>query len=272
MNALPQRLFVMLIKPNAGQSVLILFVFICFAVALSLNVASARSQQLNPQLVAQCHKAIARASQKTGVPQEIMLAISLTETGKNIGGSVNPWPWTVNMEGAGLWFETRAEALAYVTSHFQRGARSFDVGCFQINYKWHHQHFSSIAQMFDPEINAMYAAKYLTELFQETGSWLKAAGYYHSRTPEYAGRYSERFSRHLANLTGQSAPVFEGHGSEPLTVAETSGGRPRPAPVWPLPHLGKLPSTEFLSSRPSGSLVRFDGGPTLLTRSTRPMF
>jgi len=55
-----------------------------------------------------------------------MLAISLTETGKNIGGTLSPWPWTVNMEGAGVWFETQQEALAYVNAHFARGARSFE--------------------------------------------------------------------------------------------------------------------------------------------------
>ena len=47
------------------------------------------------------------------------------------------------MEGKGKWFQTRDEALSYVFKHFKRGARSFDVGCFQINFKWHGQAFPS---------------------------------------------------------------------------------------------------------------------------------
>lgn len=233
-------------------------------------MAHARSVNLDPGVTARCYNAISRASQKMGVPQAVMLAISLTETGKKIGGKINPWPWTVNMEGAGVWFETREQALAYVNAEFQRGARSFDVGCFQINYKWHHQHFNSIEDMFDPDINATYAAKYLRDLYAETGSWAKAAGYYHSRTPEYAQRYTKRFASYLAKLGGDvNAPIFQGHGSEALTVAENTS---RPAPVWPLKHLGHRPATEFLSARPTGSLVRLDGGPGLLTTPSRPMF
>jgi len=63
--------------------------------------------------------------------------------------------------------------------------------------------------MFDPDINATYAAKYLTELYHETGSWAQAAGYYHSRTPEYAQRYAKRFAGHLHRIRGQSgSPVL----------------------------------------------------------------
>ena len=87
------------------------------------------------------------------------------------------------MKGTGLWFETEDAARAYVYEHFKRGARSFDVGCFQINYKWHHEAFASIEQMFDPMANALYAARFLGALKAEKGSWVEAAGAYHSRNP-----------------------------------------------------------------------------------------
>ena len=47
--------------------------------------------------------------------------------------------------------------------------------------------------MFDPQINANYAAGFLRDLFQETGNWEDAAGAYHSRTKKYADRYKKRF-------------------------------------------------------------------------------
>ncbi|MBD3785479.1 MAG: transglycosylase SLT domain-containing protein [Sphingomonadales bacterium] len=160
-------------------------------------------------LPALCEGAAVEASRRSGVPVSVLKAISLTETGRKSGGSFRPWPWTVNMEGTGHWFETLDEARAYVFKEFKRGARSFDVGCFQINYKWHNQAFSSIDQMFDPLSNAMYAAKFLGELYAETGDWTAAAGAYHSRTKEYADRYSARFAdlrQRFAAEDGQPLP------------------------------------------------------------------
>jgi len=108
-------------------------------------------------------------------------------------GATEPWPWAVNMEGRSLWFDTRSEAMSYVFDHFRTGARSFDVGCFQINYRWHGAKFSSIDQMFDPYANARYAAEFLKSLFDESGDWRIAAGAFHSRTPALADRYIRRF-------------------------------------------------------------------------------
>ncbi len=242
--------------------------------AVSLSPGFARTVNLNPALTALCYQAISRASAQMGVPRDVMLAISLTETGKKIGGKVQPWPWTVNMEGAGVWFETPGEALAYVNARYATGSRSFDVGCFQINYRWHHQHFRSIEDMFDPDINALYAAKFLRQLYDETGSWAKAAGFYHSRTPEFAQRYSKRFAGYLARLSGgDAAPVFEGHGSEALTLAQADDvPAARPAPQWPLAKLGQAPAPVFMEGNP-GSLVLLDGrAGGLLTAANRPLF
>ena len=253
----------------------ILFILGAALVFMGISERSsfARSPNLNPAITQKCYRAINRASQNSGVPKEVMLAISLTETGKKIGGKIHSWPWTVNMEGAGVWFENKSEALAYVNAHFARGARSFDVGCFQINYKWHHQHFRSIEDMFDPDINATYAAQFLAELYYETGSWAKAAGFYHSRTPEYAERYAKRFAGHLARMAGDpNAEVYDGHGSEALKVAQLEPDKPRPTPAWPFSNLGQRASTEFLSANPTGSLVQLEGATGLLTPTTRPMF
>ena len=150
-----------------------------------------------------CDRAAEQAAQQTGVPVSVLKAISLTETGRNRGGEMRPWPWTVNMEGAGHWFDTEDAARSFVYGHFKRGARSFDVGCFQINYKWHGENFASVDQMFDPLANAIYAARFLRTLHAETGDWTSAAGAYHSRTPQFADKYAARFERFRAGLRHQ---------------------------------------------------------------------
>ena len=88
-----------------------------------------------------------------------------------------------------------------------RGAVSFDVGCFQINFRWHGENFDSVEQMFDPAANSDYAARFMAELYAETRDWTRAAGYYHSRTPEFHNRYSARFARILAGGDDATGPV-----------------------------------------------------------------
>ena len=148
-----------------------------------------------------CDHAVTRAARETGVPVSVLQAISINESGRRQNGQILPWPWTVNMEGSGRWFETREDALRYVYDHYERGVRSFDISCFQINYRWHGHHFESIEAMFDPYENALYAARFLSDLYSEKGNWSDAAGAYHSRTPQYANRYKARFDEALANIS-----------------------------------------------------------------------
>lgn len=191
--------------PADRVAAMILLLVSC--ISLTNRPAAAAS---DPALI--CDRAATYAAAETGVPISVLKAISLTETGRDQGGQTRPWPWTVNMEGKGFWFETEDDALAYAEEHFNRGSVSFDVGCFQINYKWHHEHFPSIAAMFDPTGNALYAARFLLELFAEKGDWGMAAGAYHSRTPEYAERYQKRFLSYRARFLAED--------TQPLRVVE----------------------------------------------------
>jgi len=183
-----------------------------------------------------CEAAARRAADRTGVPLHVLMAIALTETGRKSGGRFRPWPWTVNMEGAGHWFGSPQAALGYVETEFARGARSFDVGCFQINYKWHGDAFPSVAAMFDPEANALYAARFLASLFAETGDWSVAAGAYHSRTPAYAERYRARFDRFARALApGADTPGADTSGApDPYGAPDgTRYGDPGAYAAWP---------------------------------------
>lgn len=200
-----------------------------------------------------CDRAVQVVSRETGVPLDVLQAITLTETGRTRGGETRPWPWTVNMEGKGVWFETEDHARTYVFEHFKRGARSFDVGCFQINYKWHHEAFASIDEMFDPLASGRYAARFLLELFAEKGDWAEAAGAYHSRTPEHAERYMDIFDGHRAVLTA-AGPMQ----ADPQATPETIMSMSAPAPIAPPPppRVNTFPLLQPGSgNRAAGSLV-----------------
>lgn len=158
----------------------------------------------SPDISAVCDRAATLAARETGVPLSVLRAISLTETGRRQGGALRPWPWTVNMEGKGAWFTDMNEALGFIEKAMARGATSFDVGCFQINHRWHGENFTSVRQMFDPMANALYAARFLGNLHAELGDWSQAAGAFHSRTPQYADRYRARFDQIRADLADEA--------------------------------------------------------------------
>ncbi len=172
------------------------------AMFLLVQLLNASAATAMSEVGALCDRAAQRAALAEGVPLDVLRAITRVETGRTRGGVFEPWPWTVNLEGKGYWFASEAEAKSYVFNVFKDGARSFDVGCFQINYRWHGKAFRSIDAMFDPDENATYAARFLNQLYVELGSWPAAAGAYHSRTQSLAQAYTDRFQTILARLEG----------------------------------------------------------------------
>ena len=60
------------------------------------------------------------------------------------------WPWTVNANGAGKFFDTKAEAVAEVEFLMTEGVRNIDVGCMQINLKAHANAFATIETLSIP--------------------------------------------------------------------------------------------------------------------------
>lgn len=140
-----------------------------------------------------CTHAAALVARESRVPYDVLMGISLTETGRQRNGRMQPWPWAANGQGRGHWFATRAEAEEYAQQMLASGHRSFDLGCFQINWRWHGDQFDRPAELLDPLRAARYAARLLTRFHRELGSWDRAAGAYHSRTPRHANRYRARF-------------------------------------------------------------------------------
>jgi hypothetical protein len=197
------------------------------AIAVAGSVGPAPAKPAHP--AALCREAAIAAARRHGVPAEIMRAITLTETRRRVAGHTGPWPWTLNIAGEGLYFGRREAALARARRAIERGERSVDIGCFQINYRWHGAKFPSIEAMMAPRAAADYAARWMAELHAETGDWLRAAGHYHSRTPRHAARYRRAIARSLAEIGADPARLARAEPAAAVAPRMRASRRPTPA-------------------------------------------
>ena len=182
-------------------------------------------QQPAPSPAAQCRAAIGMAERMSGVPDRLMQSIGIMESGRrDETGVMSAYPWTINAEGAGSYYATKAEAIAAVNALRARGVRSIDVGCMQVNLMHHASAFTSLEEVFDPAANAAYAAKFLLRLLTQTGSWPGATAGYHSLTPEIGGDYA----RKVLAIWARPAPT--GKPAPPLRQQPS----PQPAPSSPI--------------------------------------
>lgn len=140
-----------------------------------------------------CIKAAISAAEEFNIPAEVLVAITLVETGREIDDLLAPWPWATNSGGKSGWHNSRMAAENKANAAIRSGTRNIDIGCFQLNYRWHGSSFASISAMFDPVENARYAARFLLSHFQKTSDWSLAAGAYHSRTKSLAKIYRDKF-------------------------------------------------------------------------------
>ena len=177
-----------------------------------------------------CVRAILEAQRRHGIPGNLLLGIGLQEAGTRRGGRLTVWPWAVNAAGEGRLFDTREAAMAWVGARRAAGVRSIDVGCLQVNLRWHPDAFDGLEEGFDPRRNADYAARFLVSLHRQTGDWTLAAGSYHSFTPARRDVYLAALRRNLAAADARLPELAA------LAAGPADGpGRPAPAPAAPPP-------------------------------------
>jgi hypothetical protein len=145
-----------------------------------------------------------------GVPAGVLMAVMKHESNLN--------PTIMNVEGATVRSVDKREAIARARGYTKAG-RSYDIGCGQINHRWHHERVTklygeamgtddAIALLFRPAINTDYAARYLKELHQQAGSWDGAIGLYHSKDGARQISYLSMIKRQAARLHDQGVAAL----------------------------------------------------------------
>ena len=176
-----------------------------------------------------CLDAIARQEAQFGMPDGLLKAIARVESsGSPYGDAGKPWPWTLNVGGAGHYYPTKDAALAALTAYKAESDVNIDVGCMQISLRHHPNAFPDLATALDPAANVGYGALFLAALHDKSGDWIIAAGDYHSTTPGFGDTYrglvqvamtGGRLSPNLVNTVRTTMP----DGPAVINISEVDG-------------------------------------------------
>lgn len=166
--------------------------------------ARAQDGELSPDML--CFRYSQNFERTLRIPQGLLTAITLAETGRpnTETGQTTAWPWTINVNGQGQFFDTKEEAVAATRKLIDSGQRSIDVGCAQVNLRYHPTAFQTIEDAFDPVNNLGYAARFLLSLHDLQGSWSQAVERYHSaddgRREQYREKVMTLWNREARNI------------------------------------------------------------------------
>ena len=141
-----------------------------------------------------CEREAIRRELADGLPRAIVAAVAMAESGRynRASRTRRAWPWTINAQGRPYYFDTKAEAVRFTRNLLNSGIRSIDVGCMQVNLRYHPDAFEDLRAAFDPATNIAYAAEFLLRLHRRLGTWPDAVAHYHSGEPSRHRPYFRR--------------------------------------------------------------------------------
>jgi hypothetical protein len=175
-----------------------------FGTLIGSNLKTSNASEYNSSDVLHCLNAIKLFERKYDIPKNFLYLISLVESGKYDKNSrrLQPWPWTANINGESRFFSTKNELIKALKIHIANGKENIDIGCNQINYKYHKHNFSNIEQMVSPYHNVGYSAYYLASNYQKTNNWQDAIAMYHSKNPLHSSKYMTKINKTAKNSGG----------------------------------------------------------------------
>jgi soluble lytic murein transglycosylase-like protein len=137
--------------------------------------------------------AFLRASVATGIPVELLLAISHVESGFH--------PHAINVSGRPFLPYSEHEALGLL----KRSGDNVDIGLMQVNWGyWGNKFGLSKSELLDPELNVLVGAKILEHCIRVGGSPWIGVGLYHSpenfRQREYVEKVWQSYRRVLIKM------------------------------------------------------------------------
>jgi len=125
-----------------------------------------------------------RAAAATGIPVELLLAISHVESGFH--------PHALNVSGRSFFPSSIYQAVGLLN----RTGDNVDIGLMQVNWsQWGDKFGLSKSELLDPQLNVLVGAKILEHCIRVSGSWSQGVGLYHSPESVRQRAYVEKVWR-----------------------------------------------------------------------------
>lgn len=119
-----------------------------------------------------CRRYVTEAEEQHRIPRGLLHAIAITESAYN--------PLALNIEGRSVEVPSVDQALLRVRRAQNKGIQNVSIGCMQILVKYHVHRVGTTRELIEPHINVAYGARYLRELYEQTGDWWRAVARYHT--------------------------------------------------------------------------------------------
>lgn len=200
-----------------------------------------------------CAQLIANAETRRQIPRGLLMAIAITESGHDD----SPNPYAMNIAGKSHHASGFQEMSNIIASNWRRGVTSIDVGCMQINLKYHGDKFQNLTDLLDSPTNVEYGASYLIKLATERGSWREGVMDYHNkRNPARRNWYGCKVWNNYLRIiharsgfvpcpktpTGSSvaSTANSGVNNRPLVIAGYNNAQP----IHPQPRQTSIPTAQ----------------------------
>jgi hypothetical protein len=156
-----------------------------------------------------CSAFFEQYERKFDLPVNLLSSVSITESGRRHPhlNLVIPWPYSVNHSGKPYYFDSKSDAIDFVSKLIKQGFRNIDVGCMQVNLKHHPQAFDNLHEAFDPDSNIAYAAKLIKKNYINNSSWVKAIAHYHSGERQRGIDYASKVIKLWKKQTAKAQPI-----------------------------------------------------------------
>jgi len=181
-----------------------------FLLALTCSLLSIKAQAAFFYAPNSCEKAIKIAEEKYQIPQGLLQAIGIVESGKK--NTHKPWPWSVGTTKKSHYPSSKETAISLAKKLQATGIKNIDVGCMQINLKAHPKAFKHLKDAFDPHKNVTYAAKLIKFLKTKKNTWNDVIGLYHSNKKKFYSPYKKRV--YLAWFSFLTKKIKEGRNTK----------------------------------------------------------
>lgn len=139
-----------------------------------------------------------RAGRAHGLDPHLLYSVAIVESRHESpvrDGSLHPWPYSLNIEGRGVYFENLTDAVSELKAISQASPKAnVDVGPLQISLTWHGHRVENPASLLDLTTAAHVGAEILSEAIASAEGDLElgVGRYHHWRDESRARMYGAR--------------------------------------------------------------------------------